>query len=35
MQEGHGSEIWSDGAKYTGNYKEGKKHGYGVYHWVD
>ena len=24
-----------DGASYVGNYKDGMKHGYGIYHWPD
>jgi len=26
---------WADGRKYEGNYKDDKKHGYGVYTWTD
>ncbi len=30
-KEGHGVETWTDGSKYDGHYKEGKKHGKGNY----
>lgn len=30
-QEGQGNEYLSNGATYTGNYKDGKKHLYGIY----
>jgi hypothetical protein len=35
VQEGHGEEEWIDGAKYVGSYKNGMKHGYGVYKWAN
>ena len=28
-------ESWSDGSKYEGGYKEGMKHGRGLYQWND
>ena len=31
MQHGKGIEIWNDGSSYDGDYKNGKKHGKGVY----
>lgn len=34
-QEGTGHEIWPDGAEYTGDYKKGKKHGFGTFRWGD
>ena len=30
-----GIEIWSDGAKYEGEFKEGKKNGKGKFVWND
>jgi hypothetical protein len=27
--------TWSDGRKYDGEYKDDKKHGYGVFEWPD
>ena len=27
--------TWADGRKYEGEYKDDKKHGYGVYIWAD
>jgi hypothetical protein len=27
--------TWSDGRKYEGEYKDDKKHGYGVFDWPD
>jgi hypothetical protein len=35
MQDGQGVEVWSDKSKYSGGYREGKKHGYGDYQWAD
>lgn len=35
MQDGRGVEMWVDGSKYEGHYKEGKKHGDGKYTWSD
>ena len=34
-QEGKGVETWPDGARYEGNYLEGKKHGKGQFKWAD
>ena len=31
LQEGYGIETWSDGSRYEGYYKAGKKHGNGKY----
>lgn len=28
-------ESWHDGSKYEGHYKEGMKHGQGLYEWND
>lgn len=28
-------ERWKDGSEYEGNYRKGKKHGFGVYKWAD
>jgi len=33
--EGRGLFTWSDGRKYDGEYKDDKKHGYGVFEWPD
>ncbi len=30
-----GVETWPDGAKYDGYYKQGKKHGKGLFIWAD
>lgn len=30
-----GVETWSDGSKYEGDYKDGKKEGIGTYQWID
>lgn len=30
-----GEEIWNDGAKYEGIYKNGKKNGKGKFEWPD
>lgn len=27
--------TWNDGRKYNGEYKDDKKHGYGVFEWPD
>ena len=35
MQDGYGIETWTDGSRYEGNYKAGKKHGNGTYVWSD
>jgi hypothetical protein len=29
--DGVGTYKWSDGRRYEGEYKEDKKHGYGIY----
>ena len=31
--EGRGQEIWSDGRKYEGDFKNGKKDGEGTFEW--
>lgn len=31
--EGRGTEIWSDGRKYDGDFKNGKKDGEGTFEW--
>ena len=33
--EGMGIYIWNDGRKYSGQYKDDKKHGFGIYTWAD
>ena len=33
--DGVGIYTWADGRKYTGEYKDDKKHGYGEYSWAD
>lgn len=30
-----GIYYWSDGRKYSGFYKDDKKHGFGIYVWPD
>ena len=32
-QEGYGEEFWIDGSNYKGEYKDGKKHGNGIFRW--
>ena len=32
-ENGYGTYIYSNGEKYTGNFKEGDRHGYGTYDW--
>ncbi len=32
---GYGTQTWSDGDKYVGEYKDGKRHGQGTYTWSD
>ena len=27
--------MWPDGAEYEGDYKDGKKHGLGLFKWAD
>lgn len=27
--------TWNDGRRYEGEYKDDKKHGYGVFEWPD
>ena len=29
--EGYGYMIWQDGRKYEGQFKNGKKHGFGIF----
>lgn len=31
--EGHGVMTWTDGTMYEGEYKNGKKHGFGTLRW--
>jgi len=31
--EGRGTELWSDGRKYDGDLKNGKKDGEGTFEW--
>ena len=33
--EGKGKELWSDGRKYEGDFKNGKKDGEGVFEWAN
>lgn len=33
--EGVGVYTWQDGRIYEGEYKDDKKHGYGLYIWAD
>lgn len=33
--DGRGCFVWLDGRKYTGEYKNDKKHGHGVFDWPD
>jgi len=35
LQHGNGIEILEDGSKYTGEFRNGKKHGTGEYAWAD
>lgn len=35
LPHGKGIQIWSDGAKYEGNWKFGKANGYGIFYHVD
>lgn len=32
---GKGVYTWKDGRKYEGDYFDDKKHGYGIYIWVN
>ena len=32
---GRGVYTWKDGRKYEGEYENDKKHGYGIYSWVN
>ena len=34
-EDGHGTYFFSDGSKYEGKHKEGKKHGHGTYTFYD
>jgi len=34
-QNGHGREVWADGAYYDGEFRNGQKHGHGAFVWVD
>jgi len=34
-QHGHGTESWPDGARYEGNYEDGKKEGMGKLTFAD
>ena len=31
---GKGTISWADGRKYEGEYKDDKKHGYGIFTWL-
>lgn len=31
--EGKGQEVWADGRKYDGDFKNGKKDGEGTFEW--
>jgi hypothetical protein len=31
--DGEGIFTWTDGRKYTGGYKDDKKHGFGLFEW--
>jgi hypothetical protein len=33
--EGIGVYTWKDGRSYEGEYSDDKKHGFGIYTWVD
>ncbi len=33
MKHGKGSDVFANGDKYSGNYKNGKPEGQGVYTW--
>lgn len=33
--EGRGKEVWSDGRKYEGDFKGGKKSGEGTFEWTN
>jgi hypothetical protein len=33
MKHGKGTDVFANGDKYTGNYKNGKPEGLGVYTW--
>jgi len=33
--DGEGVFIWPDLRKYTGQYKDDKKHGYGIFEWLE
>lgn len=35
LKNGEGEEIFTNGDKYIGMYKEGKPHGKGKYQWAD
>ena len=35
LQNGQGTETWSDGSKYVGEWKDGKYHGQGTYTFHD
>ena len=32
---GYGTSMWTDGTKYVGKHKDGKRHGEGTYTQVD
>ena len=34
-QEGKGIETWPDGARYEGDYVDGRKHGKGILNFAD
>jgi hypothetical protein len=35
MFDGEGKEVYQDGSKYEGYYKNGRKQGHGRFEWAD
>ena len=35
IRDSQGTNTWSDGNKYVGEWKYGKSHGHGVFSWAD
>lgn len=35
MREGFGEQVWKDGARYVGEWKNNKAEGYGTFYHVD
>ncbi len=35
LKHGHGTQTWTDGARYTGNWKQGQACGYGIFYHVN